>query len=183
MDIDVIIAFTLTFLVFTSAIIIYFYGTKTLFTGFSKVINFVYISICIYYLFMLTLLMLYNNNVFSEEFTRAVNLDSFFEDYYPVDNTNTQNKNWNYVLEQFKSNATYIETINDKSEPIVDSITQEDIKDEFAYTIDECRNDFLTQQTLINMYAPDKRFHYSMKNPFTNESLYSITKHKLISLL
>ncbi len=64
------------------------------------------------------------------------------------------------------------------SERPVDSISQEQITDEFCYTLDNCGNEYLSEQTLRRMYNPFSD-NFTRRNPFTNLNLERIIKFRI----
>jgi len=179
------ISFRNTVLIFIGVVglgyLVYIYGLNNVINKSFKVLNFFYTVFIFAYLFvMLSALIDYTTltprGTFNiEEFLFDISSET---DY--TNPRNTGNKDWNYVQSIIKSNPN-VEKFFNKDETLIDSITQEEIKDEYVYTIDECHNDYITEDTLKNLYGPGKRFHSNMRNPFTNQSLKSITKYAILN--
>jgi hypothetical protein len=60
----------------------------------------------------------------------------------------------------------------------VDSISQEEITEEYAYTLDECSTSFISEATLNRIYGPN-RVIFTIRNPFTNLPLQRIVKWRI----
>jgi hypothetical protein len=162
---------------------IYTYGISHLVDKTFKVLNFLYTVFIFAYLFiMLSALIDFNTLSTRSSFNFEdflYEMGSNVENQY-VNPTNTGNKDWRYVQSIIKSDST-VEKFFENNNPLIDSITQEEIKDVYVYTIDECHNDYLSEETLKNLYGPGKRFHNNMRNPFTNQSLKEITKIQILN--
>jgi hypothetical protein len=91
-------------------------------------------------------------------------------------NTETQNFWENIVLRSINEQQN-IGVYHSNERPI-DSISQEQITDEFCYTLDNCGNEYLSEQTLRRMYNPLSD-NFTRRNPFTNLNLERITKFRI----
>lgn len=86
---------------------------------------------------------------------------------------------WETRIQNVINGQDYIQYIQE-NRPI-DSITQEEINDEFFYTIDNCLNDFVSETTIRRMYHYNSP-NFTIKNPFTNLNLERIIKWKFIEI-